>query len=190
MGSLRRIVALTRTAEPRCGQVLVVGVDGPSGSGKTTLADRAAAALGAPVLHMDDLYPGWDGLSAAPGLLADQVLHPLSNGQAGSYRRWDWHNSTWAERVHVPIVPILIVEGCGSTVRPAAAYVALAVWAEADLPVRMARGIERDGEAFRPHWKRWAEQERRLFAADGTRARADVIVSTNPAAAEQDPRRR
>ncbi|MEZ5202197.1 MAG: hypothetical protein R2742_13215 [Micropruina glycogenica] len=47
---------------------------------------------------------------------------------------------------------------------------------EAATDVRMARGLERDGEAFRPHWQRWAAQERELFGADHTRDRADLIV--------------
>lgn len=74
--------------------------------------------------------------------------------------------------------PLLIVEGCASTVRPAGEFVAVRVWVEATRDIRMARGIERDGEAYRPHWERWAAQEQALFGADGTRERADLIVRT------------
>ena len=42
----------------------------------------------------------------------------------------------------------------------------------------MRRGLARDGELYRPHWERWAAQEEALFAADRTRDRADVVVST------------
>jgi uridine kinase len=63
-------------------------------------------------------------------------------------------------------------------VRPAGDLVAVRVWVEAATDVRMARGIDRDGEAFRPHWQRWAAQERELFGADRTRERADLIVRT------------
>ena len=46
-------------------RVPVVTVDGYSGSGKSTLARALAAADSAwQVLHMDDWYPGWDGLDA------------------------------------------------------------------------------------------------------------------------------
>ena len=141
---------------------MVVGIDGPSGSGKTTLASAVAQRLGCAVVHMDELFPGWDGLAAAAGLLTEQVLRPLAQENDGAYRRWDWDASTC----------------CASTVHPATPYVAVAVWVEADAQVRMTRGIERDGEAFRPHWQRWAAQERALFATDGTRDRADLIVST------------
>jgi hypothetical protein len=50
---------------------------------------------------------------------------------------------------------------------------------EADREVRFARGIARDGEAYRPHWERWARQEGSLFAADGTRDRADIVLDTS-----------
>ena len=71
-----------------------------------------------------------------------------------------------------------MLEGVGSSVRPAGDFAAVRVWVEADLAVRFARGIDRDGEAYRPHWERWALQENALFAADGTRERADVILRT------------
>lgn len=157
---------------------LVIGIDGPSGSGKTTLADAVAGHLRCPVVHMDDLFAGWDGLGSAAQLLHDQVLRPLSRGDSGAYRRWDWHASEWAETVPVPWVPVLVVEGCASTVRPAGDLVTVRVWVEAATDVRMARGLERDGEAFRPHWQRWAAQERELFGDDHTRDRADLIVHT------------
>ena len=63
----------------RCGDTRLVCVDGPSGSGKSTLAARLAAALGdPPLVHMDDLFPGWDGLAAAVPLLTEQVVAPLA----------------------------------------------------------------------------------------------------------------
>ncbi len=157
---------------------LVVAVDGPSGSGKTVLGTAVAARLDAPLVHMDDLFPGWDGLVEAPALLATQVLEPLARGERAAYRRWDWHRDGWAEEVEVPSTQLLVVEGCGSSVGPAARYVAVAVWVEAERAERMRRGLARDGESYRPHWERWAAQEDVLFGADRTRERADVLVRT------------
>lgn len=157
---------------------LVVAVDGPSGSGKSVLGAVAARDLGAGLVRMDDLFPGWDGLAAAPGLLAEQVLAPLARGERAAYRRWDWHQDGWAEEVEVPAGEVLVVEGCGSSVRPAAELVDVAVWVEAPRELRLRRGLARDGESYRPHWQRWADQEAALYAADRTRERADVVVST------------
>jgi hypothetical protein len=51
------------------------------------------------------------------------------------------------------------------------------VWVEAEEPVRKARGVARD-PGYAPFWDRWAAQERALYAADGTRARADLVIDT------------
>ncbi|MFT3970913.1 MAG: 4-amino-4-deoxy-L-arabinose transferase [Micropruina sp.] len=176
--AVETVTALAWCAESRCGDAVVIGIDGPSGSGKTTLAEAIRGRLDCPVIHMDDLFPGWDGLAQASLRLTDQVLGPLAVGEPAGYRRWDWIASGWAERIEVPPTPLLIVEGCASTVRPAGDYVAVRVWMEAAHDVRMHRGIERDGETYLPHWERWAAQERELFSADGTRERADLIVRT------------
>lgn len=179
-GPLAQVLVLARRALPRCGRVVVLAIDGPSGSGKTTLAAQVSKALGCPTVHMDDLFPGWDGLAAAPGLLTTQVLEPLARGEQAAYRRWDWHADDWADLVAVPSTDLLVVEGCGCSLPPADRYAAVRVWVDAELSVRMARGIERDGEAYRPHWERWAAQEAVVFARHGTRDHADLLVDTTP----------
>lgn len=161
---------------PRAGETVVVAIDGPAGAGKTTLAAELAKVLGCPVVHMDDIYPGWDGLAEAATLVADQVLTPLAAGEQPRHRRWDWDANVYAEWVDVPVVPILVIEGCGSASLPGAPYLSLIIWVEAPPDLRMKRGIERDGEAFRPHWERWARQEDELFASERTRDRADVVL--------------
>jgi uridine kinase len=172
-------VRLAGVRDPRCGPVQLVAVDGPSGSGKSTLGAAIGSALDAPVVHMDDVYPGWDGLADAVPLVTTQVLEPLAAGRPAAYRRWDWVRHRWSSRrVPVTPTPLLVLEGVGSSVLPAGDYAAVRVWVEADRAVRFARGIDRDGEAYRPHWERWARQEEALFAADRTRDRADVVLDT------------
>lgn len=174
----RVIADAAATARPRCGDVVVVAIDGPSGAGKTTIAGPVAEALACPVVHMDELYPGWDGLAEAVGLVDDLVLGPLARGEDLRYRRWDWAADRWGEEIALPWTPVLVLEGCGSSVRPAGERAALRVWVDADRAERRARGIARDGDTFAPHWERWAEQEDALFAADRTRERADLEIIT------------
>jgi uridine kinase len=178
------VAAAVRAAPARAGRTRVTAVDGPSGAGKTTLATALAAALGgAPVVHMDDLYPGWDGLAAAVPRLVEQVLDPLRAGLPAAYRRYDWVAGRYAEEHPVPAAEHLVVEGVASGSVPCAPALALIVWVEAPRPLRFARGIERDGEAFRPHWERWAVQEERHFAAHRTRERADLVLDGGGGAA-------
>ncbi|TWF78599.1 uridine kinase [Pseudonocardia hierapolitana] len=176
-------------APPRCGATRLVCIDGPSGSGKTTLAGRVAAALGGPpVLHMDDVYPGWDGLAASVPLLYAQVVAPLAAGRPACYRRYDWHCGEFAEAHDLGTPELLVVEGAGCGARVIAERAVLLVWIEAPRDERFRRGIARDGETYRPHWERWARQEAAHFAAEATARRADVRVDGAPISSH-DPAR-
>lgn len=163
----------------------IIGIDGRSGSGKTTLAahladDLCAAAVRARVLHMDDLYPGWDGLSAAVTLLADDVLRPLRSGAPGRYRRFDWHAMAYAEEHEIDAeTAVLVVEGCGATVGPAGDLTDLRIWMTAETQTRRHRGLTRDHGEFGPYWQMWADQEDALFETDGTEDAADLMVVTD-----------
>lgn len=164
-----------RRAVDLIGGIGVVLVDGPAGSGKTTFAAAVRNLTGAPTVHLDDLYEGWDGMAA--GLAQAQVL--LDARVAGapmSYPRYDWHRSSYAEDVEVPPAPLLVVEGCGAgSLR---ADDAVVVWVEAAPEVRLARGVARDGEGMREHWLRWQSEEAELFARDRTRERAEIRLVT------------
>lgn len=163
---------------PTLGAGRLLCVDGPSGSGKTTLASAVAALVpDARLVHMDDLFEGWEGLPHVDAQL-DGLLRPLAAGAAGSYRRFDWHAGAFAETVAVAPTPLLVLEGVGSGSLLVADLVTVLVWVEADPDVRMRRGLERDGEAFAPYWEAWAVAEQEHFARHGTRARADVVVRT------------
>lgn len=173
------VARAVRAVPARAGGTRVVAVDGPAGSGKSTLAATIRAALdGAPLVRMDDLYPGWDGLADAVPRLLEWVLEPLAAGRAARYRRYDWDAGRYAEWRDVPPAAELVVEGVGSGSRPARPYLSYLVWVQAPHELRMRRGIERDGEAFAPHWLRWARQEATLFAAEQTRRHADVVIDT------------
>ena len=162
----------------------IIAVDGPSGSGKTTYAQVVAHELRnrtgsiPQTIHMDDLYPGWDGLAQAVDLLTEWVLEPLSQGRDGAFRRWDWLAGERAELITVPTADWILVEGVGSGSAPCRPHLTALIWLEADREIRMARGIARDGETFRPFWERWAQQEEVLFAHEATREHADLIIRT------------
>ncbi|MGN8051403.1 ATP-binding protein [Curtobacterium sp. 22159] len=153
---------------------VVVLVDGRSGTGKTTLGDALAERLGAQVVHLDDVYPGWDGLRAASDAVVTDVL-----GARSGYRRWDWAASEPDGWTAVdPRLPV-VVEGCGALSRDSAPLATLRVWLEADDRTRWQRAIGRDGEVFARQWERWAAQEEAFIAAEDPAALADLVVRTD-----------
>jgi len=172
------VLAQVTSAPATLGESRLVCVDGPAGAGKTTLS-RALETLEptAVVVHCDELLQGWDGL---PGL-ADTVaglLRPLSVGQPGRWRRWDWLADSWAETHFVEPGGLVVLEGVGSWSPGIAPWVGSLVWVEAPADLRLARGLDRDGQEMRTRWIQWRRDENDLFARLGTRARADVVLTT------------
>ncbi|MFC4532583.1 (d)CMP kinase [Sphaerisporangium dianthi] len=157
----------------------VIAIDGPSGAGKTTLGRALAGELGAALVHMDDLYPGWDGLLGGVERLVEWVLRPRAEGRPARRRRYDWTLGAYAEWHEVPPSSPLVVEGAGAGAVAAGPYISRLIWVEAPPAVRRARALDRDGDVYRPHWERWARQERAYFATDRVRDRADLIIDTS-----------
>jgi hypothetical protein len=174
------VVALARSASPTAvsGRMVVIAVDGRSGSGKTLLGRAVATSLACPVVHLDALYPGWDGLQAGVDLLATHVLEPLARGGRGSYARWDWVRNRPGRTVTVEAGPLLVVEGCGTLVTPAAEFAAVRVWLEAPATVRKERALARDGDTYAPHWDRWAAQEDAVYDAARPCESAHLVLRT------------
>lgn len=175
---VRRVARLARRGRPAAGRTRVIAVDGPSGAGKTTVAARLAQAFGGQVLHMDHLYPGWDGLDAGVVRLVEDVLQPLAAGRTPHVRRWDWDRDAEAGRQCLPVGDLLVVEGVGAASRAAARYLNAVVWLDAPPAERRRRALHRDGDAYAPYWDRWAYQELSTFAREGTRLRADLVIHT------------
>jgi len=172
----------------RLGRVRVVAVDGPAGSGKSTFAGRLAAALRdkgstVAVIHTDDLLEGWADMVSFWPRLSEWIIEPLRRGEPARYRAYDWHRGRFADDWRtVPVPEVLLIEGVTSARAAAAPFLTLAVVVDAPAPLRLARGLERDGEELRDNWLRWMADEDRHFAADRTVARADVIIDGAPEA--------
>ena len=184
---IARIAAAARRAVPQAGATRVVAVDGRSGAGKTSLAAALRDQLQAPIVSLEDLYGGWDGLERGIDLLVASVLEPLATGDAARVPRYDWVAGEWAAPVVVQPPSVLIVEGVGAGARRAASFESLLVWLEVPALVRKGRALGRDGETFAPHWDQWAAQEDLMLTRERTPDRADVIIRS-PAGAPPSER--
>jgi uridine kinase len=184
------LAAVVLRSPPTLGSGRLVCVDGPAGSGKTTLAAAlnrsfrdALRGVGSPasrvrIVHMDSVYDGWAGLGAGMDTVASSVVRPLRAGLPGSYRRYDWHRSAYAEERVVTPCDVLLVEGVGSGGRldGYADAVTCLVWVATPPDVRLDRGLQRDGERQRQDWLAWQRQEADMFVRERIRERADVVV--------------
>jgi uridine kinase len=173
------VLAHARSRPPTLGSGRLICIDGPAGSGKTTLARQLAELGDAPLVRMDDLYPGWDGLFDVDAEVLG-FLRPLAEDRPGSYRRYDWAAGEYRETHQIEPAALLVLEGVGSGNHAWRDLVTILVWVEAPADVRLARGLERDGEAQRRHWVDWMRDEERLFAEQQTGAHADLVLDTSP----------
>jgi hypothetical protein len=159
----------------------VVLIDGRSGSGKTSLARTLVARWPlhgrVQLVALDSLYPGWDGLAEGVQAARDLILRPHARGMIGVWERWDWEASAPAEAHAVdPSLP-LIVEGSGLLTAQTQRLGDVRVWLESPAHSRMRRALQRDGETYRPHWNRWAEQEERHLSRDEPAQRATHVFA-------------
>lgn len=146
-------------------------LDGPSGSGKTTLANRLAAD-GYQVLHLDDWYPGWGGLTEG-----SRIAERLLTGELSAYPEWDWEKQELARWVPVDLSRPFVMEGCGVLTPLTKAHSDLALWLDVPLPVARERALIRDGDAYLPWWDKWHRQERNHWQVNQPRRLADHILS-------------
>jgi uridine kinase len=170
------LVTRVWSSPARLGAARLVCVDGPAGSGKTTLAARLVTALGdaATLVHLEELYAGWT-ITGTVARLEAGVLRPLAADRAGGYHRYDWAAERFVpEPTSVPVRPVLVVEGCGSSPRRLDPWTTLRIWVEAPAELRVARGLARDGAGLEPQWRRWQLTEAAEFARENTRARAHL----------------
>lgn len=171
---------------PTLGDSRLLCIDGPSGSGKTTLAAAVARDLEArgrgPVrsVHLDDLYPGWDGLGDLDGIV-EPMLRDLAAGRAGSYVRWDWEHDRPAGAVTVAPAPVVVLEGVGAGDRAWADLCTLLVWIELrPVRARVEAVLARDGNSIETQIHTWIRKERAHFSRQHTKSRA-AVCKTNKA---------
>ncbi|MFG2136603.1 uridine kinase [Streptomyces sp. NPDC048650] len=169
-----------RALPPSCGPVRLIAVDGHAGSGKSTFAGHLADALGgAPVVHTDDLATH-DELFTWGGRFREQVLEPLSRGEAAHYGVYDWVRRAFAERREVPPAPVVLVEGVGAGRRALRPSLACLLWMELAREDSWERGQLRDGPGLSDFWDGWIRAEHAHFAADPTRPCADLLIHQGP----------
>lgn len=159
----------------------VVLIDGRSGAGKTSLARQLVARWPlhgrVQLVALDQLYPGWDGLADGVETARNLILMPHGRGLIGVWERWDWDASAYAEAHAVdPSLP-LIVEGAGLLTPTTERLGDVRVWLESPPASRKHRALLRDGDTYRPHWDRWAEQEERHLARDDPRRYATHLFA-------------
>lgn len=160
-------------------QTPIVLIDGRAGSGKSTLADALQRKLFKDgetlprLVHMDDLYPGWNGLAAGAEYLQRFILGPVASRKTANWQLYNWDAGARVEWREFGGGTPLIVEGCGALNLQSADVADISVWLEVDQAVRFERWVAREGND--EHWAEWAAQEEDFYARERSAELAKVV---------------
>ena len=181
--TLNRILSLQES-----GKLPIVLIDGRAASGKSQFAKDLAEAFfqvdrqAARTIHMDDLYPGWNGLAEGSVYLLTNILLPLANSRSANWQVWNWRkNHRGAEepgngRREFSGGTLLIVEGCGSISRLSYEHSDFQVWIDADDEQRKERFSLRDQGKFDEFFGIWSAQEDEYYEKEKSKQLAQLIV--------------
>ncbi len=154
-----------------------VGIGGRGGSGKTTLAHAIPEAQ---IVSTDEF---WNGEGFDLARLRREVVDVLIGGATATYGTWDWVGRRLGPSRSVEPAGLVVIEGVCALHRMFRDDYDVRVWVEAPYDVRLARGIERDGEAMRSTWVDvWMPSEDRYVETDDPVACAHLIVDGSGAA--------
>jgi uridine kinase len=161
----------------------VIAIDGPAGAGKTTLAHEIFLALSPKmsvnVVHMDDLYDGWE--NALTNDLS-QILQYLAGQHQSQHpanlSRYNWATSSFDPTEVIEPADLLILEGVGSGDKSLQDQFAALIWIDIDPNIGVQRVTERDGPGVTNQMQKWLGTQQQYFSQHSTREKADFILTT------------
>jgi Ni2+-binding GTPase involved in maturation of urease and hydrogenase len=161
----------------------VIAIDGPAGAGKTTLAHEIFLAfspkMSVNVIHMDDLYDGWD--KALTDDLTQILLYLTAahqNQVLAKLSRYNWATSSFDSSEEIAPADLLILEGVGSGDKSLQDQFAALIWIDIDPEIGVKRVIERDGPGVSIQMQKWLGTQQQYFSQHSTREKADFILTT------------
>lgn len=161
----------------------IIAIDGPAGAGKTTLAHEIFLAvspmMSVSVIHMDDLYDGWDN---ALGADLTKVLLYLTDQhreiRPTNISRYNWITSSFEDSEEIAPSDLMILEGVGSGDKAIQDDLAALIWIDIDPEIGVKRVIDRDGTQVSDEMRKWLGTQQEYFSQHSTREKADFILTT------------
>lgn len=168
---------------------LIIAVDGRCASGKTTFAELLEKAVGCTVIHTDHFFlrpeqRTEERLNEAGGnidceRIIEEVMLPLSEGRAFSYRKFDCKVMKLSTEIKVNPSDVTVIEGSYSCHPKLFDYYDLRIFFTADPQEQLRRIRLRNGsEAVSVFRERWIPLEEKYFSVCKIQEKCDFVFCT------------
>ena len=161
----------------------LLAIDGPAGAGKTTFAAQLEAELlvngTVRVIHMDDLYNGWDNALSNPlSEILDRISTAHIAGREFVIKIFNWHIMQFDREEIVTPTDYLIIEGVGAAQQIVRETGATTYWLDIEPEIGLQRVLDRDGPHFEVQMRQWQVDQDKHFARDETRENCEFKLTS------------
>ena len=163
--------------------MILLAIDGPAGAGKTTLAAKFAAQFSrsstVQVIHMDDLYSGWDdALSGDLTLTLKRILAAHKEKRELTIQKFNWNSMNFDQTQVIAPTDVLILEGVGAAQRIVRAAGATTYWLDIEPEIGLQRVLARDGAHLAELMRQWQIDQTTHFRNDQTRENCGYKITS------------
>ena len=158
-------------------------IDGPAGAGKTTFAAKLEAELSVNgsvrVIHMDDLYNGWDNALSNPlAEILDRISTAHIAGREFIIKVFNWHTMAFDREERITPTDYLIIEGVGAAQQIVRETGATTYWLDIEPEIGLQRVLDRDGAHIEAQMRQWQVDQDKHFARDETRENCEFKLTS------------
>ena len=158
-------------------------IDGPAGAGKTTFAAKLEAELSVNgsvrVIHMDDLYNGWDNALSNPlAEILDRISTAHIAGREFVIKIFNWHTMAYDREERITPTDYLIIEGVGAAQQIVRETGATTYWLDIEPEIGLQRVLDRDGAHIEAQMRQWQVDQDKHFARDETRENCEFKLTS------------
>lgn len=158
-------------------------IDGPAGAGKTTFAAKLAAELSVDgtvkVIHMDDLYNGWENALSNPlSEILDRISTAHIAGKEFVIKIFNWQTMAFDSEERITPTDYLIIEGVGAAQQIVRETGATTYWLDIEPEIGLQRVLDRDGAHIEVQMRQWQVDQAKHFARDETRENCEFKLTS------------